>query len=357
MVSKLYKYLLDLDVCKYVKEAKLLENQVKLASLSSNDPIEELYKRAFKESEREKWEKMWKSLTEGAVHKITKCMEKMKGKVDNPGAYCKALADFVGYTPERKKKSSIIYDVQMFPRNLYSYLKFGGNIPSINYEGGSEGEFSYSFDELLNIVKSASNDIGLNLDYIETEVLSSDNEEESIAKLAFFLSAIFKVHSLNLYDSLKQIKRADFSLAKDIVYGYEKYKYASASFSRIVMMSKYRDEILKEYINDKVNVDLSLNDEESQEIAKFVLGTRVGRDFLRNGLDKFSALYMYAQTVTPTGTTNITGQPADNQTQNVAIEDKPEYKKCMEQASGVFDQEYAKEMCKEITQSMSNPNV
>jgi hypothetical protein len=42
---------------------------------------------------------MWDSLTRGATHKISACMNKVDGHVDNPGAYCKSLADEVGYKP------------------------------------------------------------------------------------------------------------------------------------------------------------------------------------------------------------------------------------------------------------------
>jgi hypothetical protein len=42
--------------------------------------------------------KFWNSLTKGEPeHKITECMEKMKGKVDDPGAFCGGLAARVGY--------------------------------------------------------------------------------------------------------------------------------------------------------------------------------------------------------------------------------------------------------------------
>lgn len=44
--------------------------------------------------------KLWDSLTGGAKHKITACMGKVEGHVDNPGAYCKSLGDEVGYKPE-----------------------------------------------------------------------------------------------------------------------------------------------------------------------------------------------------------------------------------------------------------------
>lgn len=40
---------------------------------------------------------MWDTMTDGVKHKITKCMEKMEGKVDNTGAFCGSLAAEVGY--------------------------------------------------------------------------------------------------------------------------------------------------------------------------------------------------------------------------------------------------------------------
>lgn len=41
----------------------------------------------------------WDSLTGDREHKITQCIKKMKGKVDDPGAYCGSLARKVGYKP------------------------------------------------------------------------------------------------------------------------------------------------------------------------------------------------------------------------------------------------------------------
>jgi len=57
--------------------------------------------------EGDKWEKMpkgwtdesrkkfWGTLTGGVKHKVTKCIKQMGGKVDDPGAFCAALADRV----------------------------------------------------------------------------------------------------------------------------------------------------------------------------------------------------------------------------------------------------------------------
>lgn len=39
---------------------------------------------------------MWNSLTGDRKHKITACMKKMRGKVDDPGAFCASLARKVG---------------------------------------------------------------------------------------------------------------------------------------------------------------------------------------------------------------------------------------------------------------------
>jgi hypothetical protein len=35
----------------------------------------------------------WSSLTGKAKHKVTSCISKMDGKVDDPGAFCASLAD------------------------------------------------------------------------------------------------------------------------------------------------------------------------------------------------------------------------------------------------------------------------
>lgn len=46
--------------------------------------------------------KFWKSLTGDRKHKITQCIGKMKGKMDNPGAFCGSLAKKVEYSPKLK---------------------------------------------------------------------------------------------------------------------------------------------------------------------------------------------------------------------------------------------------------------
>jgi hypothetical protein len=39
---------------------------------------------------------MWKSLTGDKKHKVSACMKKMSGKVDDPGAFCGGLASRLG---------------------------------------------------------------------------------------------------------------------------------------------------------------------------------------------------------------------------------------------------------------------
>ena len=41
--------------------------------------------------------KFWNSLTGDRKHKITQCIKKMQGKVQDPGAFCGSLASKVGY--------------------------------------------------------------------------------------------------------------------------------------------------------------------------------------------------------------------------------------------------------------------
>lgn len=53
----------------------------------------------------------WESLTGDVVHKVTKCIKRMQGKVDNPGAFCASLADRIEgkeWRSRRRKKSSSI---------------------------------------------------------------------------------------------------------------------------------------------------------------------------------------------------------------------------------------------------------
>lgn len=50
--------------------------------------------------------KMWTSLVGDVKHKVTKCIKKMTGKVDDPGAFCASLADRVEGKGWRSKKKA-----------------------------------------------------------------------------------------------------------------------------------------------------------------------------------------------------------------------------------------------------------
>ena len=46
---------------------------------------------------QESVDKFWDTLTGDKKHKVTECMKKMEGKVDNTGAFCGSLGSAVGY--------------------------------------------------------------------------------------------------------------------------------------------------------------------------------------------------------------------------------------------------------------------
>ena len=53
-------------------------------------------------------ESFWDSLTGDVKHKVTKCMEQMQGKVDDPGAFCGSLGSAVGYRSASLLRSAAI---------------------------------------------------------------------------------------------------------------------------------------------------------------------------------------------------------------------------------------------------------
>jgi len=68
------------------------QNILKLAGEKSADKWKDLPKGWTEDSLK----KFWNSLTGDKKHKITACMEKMKGKMDDPGAFCGGLASRLG---------------------------------------------------------------------------------------------------------------------------------------------------------------------------------------------------------------------------------------------------------------------
>lgn len=51
-------------------------------------------------------EKFWGTMTGESKHKVTECIKKMDGKIDDPGAFCASLADKVMGPEWRKKKAN-----------------------------------------------------------------------------------------------------------------------------------------------------------------------------------------------------------------------------------------------------------
>jgi len=78
--------------------------------------------------------KFWNSLTGDKKHKITQCMEKMKDKVTNPGAFCASLARKMKYKPEeglgqhKKKKKSTVIRIFESLRDKYKRILYE-NVP------------------------------------------------------------------------------------------------------------------------------------------------------------------------------------------------------------------------------------
>jgi hypothetical protein len=66
---------------------------IKEASQKRADKWEDMPKGWTEESRQ----KFWDSLTGDRVHKISKCIKEMTGKVSDPGKFCGALAARVGY--------------------------------------------------------------------------------------------------------------------------------------------------------------------------------------------------------------------------------------------------------------------
>lgn len=110
---------------------------------------------AFKEKDREKWEKYWESLVGDAEHPHTKCVEKLTGKMDNPHAFCSALQKFVtGKGPRssslRKLKGGGFMERRVKADLLGLRLIFAQN-EEVPFEVGDEVETPYGKGEVTEI--------------------------------------------------------------------------------------------------------------------------------------------------------------------------------------------------------------
>lgn len=103
-----------LPVIRQAMTLPLLDDELSSFRQAKQDPGGSKWKKLPKGWTDESRKKFWESLTsEAPKHKVTECMEKMKGKVSDTGAFCGALADRVlgkGWrseaAKERKKKKA-----------------------------------------------------------------------------------------------------------------------------------------------------------------------------------------------------------------------------------------------------------
>lgn len=85
---------------------------------------------------QESVEKFWASLTGDAKHKVTKCMKKMRGKFDDPGAFCASLADMIeGNTKWRGKKAADKYRSKKHPQDVGIEVKAEGRKTTYLWKG------------------------------------------------------------------------------------------------------------------------------------------------------------------------------------------------------------------------------
>lgn len=66
----------------------------------NQDAVKEMGAKTDMAFDPEKGKAWWDSVTSGKTHKIKACMDAAKSFADDPGAFCGALANEVGYKPE-----------------------------------------------------------------------------------------------------------------------------------------------------------------------------------------------------------------------------------------------------------------
>jgi hypothetical protein len=108
--------------------------QALVSDLKTADKWETLPKGWTDESRKEFWE----SLTSGSPkHKVTACIKKMEGKMDNPGAFCASLADRVtpGWRDKKGAKAPTLKGIRNQLKNLLAVL---GGADDYLYEGATK---------------------------------------------------------------------------------------------------------------------------------------------------------------------------------------------------------------------------
>ncbi len=322
----------------------------------------------FKEKDRKKWEKTWDSLTKGKVHKWTACVNKMKGKVDNPKAYCQALADFVGYdkstgrkskkkkSKSKKKKGSIEFiHIDHLPAYIRevgfknAYLKFRTGSAYIRTDSGIiQGE------KFAALMKSASSF----LRFFDNMIRRYVDDVETRRMLSFTLG--IKAASIKLLKNIE--KRREFTIEKlaTVLDNYETLKKIVASFTRYIITSEL-DNLKKIYplfkSFPKLNSDIELENLKSilasvdakrlchkATIFAMAQAEEPGTDL---GKESESADEKKNISETPTTVNPNTGKPVSPEEQ---MKRDQKFMDCKNRLSPYLGEEAAEETCKSITQ-------
>jgi hypothetical protein len=357
------------------KEASKVNEAAKAYFFSRHGSVEspeEPYIRVFagfKEKDRKKWEKTWDSLTKGKVHKWTACVNKMKGKVDNPKAYCQALADFVGYdkstgrkskkkkkSKSKKKKGSIefiyidhlpVYIKEVGFENAYSKFKTGSVYIKTDSGFISGRKFAGMMRSILPF-----------LAYFDRKIMPYIGDIEARRMLSFALGV--KVASLKLLEDIGEEKEFTVEKLATVLDNYETLKKIVASFTKYIITSEV-DNLKKIYplfksfprLNSSVEIENLKNILASVDVKRLCHEATVfalaqaeepGTDL---GKESESADAKKNISETPTTADPNTGKPVSPEEQ---MKKDQKYMDCKNKLSPYLGEEAADETCKSIIQ-------
>ena len=322
----------------------------------------------FKEKDREKWEKTWNTMTKGKVHKWTACVKKMKGKVDNPEAYCSALAKFVGYDPKTGKKSKKKKSKSKKKKKGSVELIYLNYLPQYIKEKGFENAYK-TFESGSVFIKT------------DTGVIPG----AKFASLMRKCSAFFKAFDSILSDQVKDVESRRFiSFVLGLKAASVKFlRSASKNANSIEKIATVLDnyEVLRKIIASFTRFLLTNDLENVKKISSLFptipkLESEVEKENLKNILSSVdmkklchkAMLFVLAQaeepgtdlgkektdttttttttTAEPTTTDPNTGKPVEPQEQ---MKKDQKYQDCKNRLSPYLGEEAADETCKTLT--------
>lgn len=326
----------------------------------------------FKEKDRKKWEKTWDSLTKGKVHKWTACVNKMKGKVDNPKAYCQALADFVGYdkstgrkskkkkskskSKSKRKKGSIEFiHIDHLPAYIRdvgfkrAYLKFKTGSAYIRTDSGVVP--GWKFAALMKSTASF-------LRFFDNMIKQYVDDVEARRMLSFALG--IKAASIKLLKNIEEKKEFTIDKLATVLDNYETLKKIVTSFTRYIITTEVNNlkkiyPLFNSFYTFKSNADVenlknilaSVNVKKlCHEATIFALAQaeEPGTDL---GKESESAEEKKNLSETPTTADPNTGKPVSPEEQ---MKKDQKFMDCKNRLSPYLGEEAAEETCKSITQ-------